>query len=457
MKPLTLLLLILAMASGCAEIAPPGQPPAPPQPAARVLPPRQKTRVMAYAPSEACKDCHTNVHEQQALSMHAQSYTNPVFQAQYFRDVLPMTLEGPRFVQEAQSCAACHMPVAHQRNPGRVIIGKHVDPQSSGVTCDLCHRISGFRGAAPENGNFIASPGEEKYGPFRHSSSWHHVYLEFQTTSEFCAVCHESVNTLGVRAKPTYSEWKASPYAASGIQCQDCHMNAKGYLIDHKAQYESGKAAEMTLGTAPERSRLYSHRFPGARTQTQLDNAIPLRLRTERAEAAPGEDLAITVEVDNERTGHRMPSGSIELRTVWLDLEARVGGRRIAIPAPSAPDSAGYDVGGAVPADRAALGEAFPQGKRVYRAVFVDAAGNQTQSMVEAARKVFDNRLDPGKVRTERYTWRVPQDVQGKVTLVARLYYLAYPQAFATRLELPRAPNTLISTGELEIAVRSAR
>jgi len=426
----------------------------------RTLPARRSmTRKKAgYHLSEMCKGCHTSIHEQQSRSMHARSYVNPIFQAQYFREVLPQAYGDPRLFQEARSCAACHMPVAYQMSGGKLVTGKHVDPQMSGVTCDLCHRISGYSGKEPQNGNFIASPGEEKYGPFRCATNWHHVYLEFQTKSEFCATCHESVNQLGVRVKPTYTEWQASPHAKKGIQCQDCHMNAKGYLIDSKAEYDSGKAAIMTtVGSAPERAKLYSHRFPGARTQTQLHNAIPLRIRTDKTRIAPGDNVAITVLVDNERTGHRMPSGSIELRYVWLDVQAVAGDKPIDIPATSLTDPAGYDVGGARPGDRASLGEAFPPGKRVYRAVFVDSEGKQTHSMIEAARKVFDNRLDTASVRTERYTWRVPPGIEGPIQLVARLNYVAYPHAFGTKLELPPAATTLVSEAQCTVAVVPAR
>lgn len=428
-----------------------------PMPAASARPSRIRKKV-GYDASKMCKGCHVKIHEQQSHSMHARSYVNPVFQAQYFREVLPQAYSAPRLFKEARSCAACHMPVAYQMSGGRLVTGKQVDPRMSGVTCDLCHRISGYRGKEPHNGNFIASPGEEKYGPFLCATNWHHVYLKFQTTSEFCAVCHESVNQLGVRVKPTYTEWRASPHARKGIQCQDCHMNAKGYLIDSKAEYDSGKAAIMTtVGSAPERAKLYSHRFPGARTRTQLDNAVPLRISTDKTRVMPGDDLTITVQVDNERTGHRMPSGSIELRYVWLDLHAVAGDKHIDIPATSQTDPPGYDVGGARAEDRASLGEAFPPGKRVYRAVFVDSEGKQTHSMIEAARKVFDNRLNTAAVRTERYTWRVPPGIEGPVQLVARLNYVAYPQAFATKLELPPAATTLVSRAQCTIAVEPAR
>lgn len=453
-----IMLVAVLLAVGCTEYPRPTRfAKTPPRPEVDRPLPERAQKVLNYSPSDQCKGCHVDIYSQQMQSMHARSYINPVFQAQYYGEALPRARQGPKFFYEAITCAACHMPVAHQNNARDMVFREHVDPQMSGVTCDLCHRIAGFTGTVPENGNFIASPGDEKYGPFRHSYSWHHVYLEFQTQSEFCAVCHESTNQLGVHVKPTYTEWKTSQYAADGVQCQDCHMNASGYLIDKQAVYDSGKAATMTLGSAPERGKLYSHQFPGARTQTQLEDAIPLHLSTGKDTAEQGEQLTITVRVDNERTGHRMPSGSIELRYVWLELEARSGDRRIAIPAVSATDPPGYDVGGALPADRAVLGKAFPRGMRVYRAVFLDAQGNQTQSMIDAAKKVFDNRLDTAAVRTERYRWRVPPDIHGKVKLVARLNYVAYPQAFATRFNLPPAPTTLISDGQCTLTVTPSR
>ncbi|NQT88386.1 NapC/NirT family cytochrome c [bacterium] len=412
---------------------------------------------IGYSPSGMCKGCHVDIHKQQSGSMHALSYENPVFQAQYYKEALPRAYGERRYRDEARSCAACHMPVAYATSAAPVIIGKHIDPRMSGVTCDLCHRISGYKGDAPGNGNYIASPGPEKYGPFRHHKPWHHVYLELQTKSEFCAICHNSTNQLGVEVKPTYTEWKASPHARNGIQCQDCHMNADGYLIDSEARYESGKAAVMVVGSAPERKKLYTHRFPGAKTQTHIENALPLRISTEKSRVAQGEALTITVQVSNERTGHRMPSGSIELRYLWLDLRARIGDRSFDIPASSVTAPLLYDVGGAMPGDQAALGEGFPPGKRVYRAIFLDENCKQTHSMIEAASKVFDNRLETAAVRTETFAWRVPDDIEGTVEIVARLHYVAYPESFATRLELPRAPTTLISASQHTVTVVPAR
>lgn len=137
--------------------------------------------------------------------------------------------------------------------------------------------------------------------------------------------------------------------------------------------------------------------------------------------------------------------------------QAVVGGRRIDIPARSLTTPAGYDIGGALPEDRAALGADFPTGKRVYRAVFLDREGKQTHSMIDAARKIVDNRLDTAAVRTEQYAWRIPEDVEGPVRLVARLNYVAYPLSFAKGLELPPASPTLVSQAQHTVTVAASR
>jgi hypothetical protein len=421
----------------------------------RVLPPTVTSRkpkrqdagsvVQKFASSHTCANCHGHIYAQQNVSMHALSYSNEVFRAQYFGEILPAAGDSPAMHKEARSCGACHMPVAYLKGGRRIVTAKDVDASMSGVTCDLCHRIDGYEGRRPGNGNFTAVPGSTKYGPFRHKRAWHHAYLKLQTKSEFCATCHHAVNHRGVLVKPTYAEWKKSKYAKKGIECQDCHMNANGYLIDAKASFESGKAATMVLGSAPERRKLYSHNFPGAHTGTQLANAIPVRMKLSVDSNALNNAIAVMLEVDNVRTGHSMPSGSIEIRYLWLDVCVFSGTNKFELTASSSDGSRGYDLSCKVPGDRVILGPGFPAGKRIYRAVLHDKAGKQTDSMVDAADKVFDNRLKAESIRKEEYTWRVPKGFKGDATVVATLYYVAYPHSFSKRLHLSAAKNTAIA------------
>ena len=444
-KLLCLLLISPVLFAGCAAV------PHIPEKKDYAVPEDSGNRHMVFPAGErflgssACSTCHTHIYEQQSASMHAQSYSNSIFRAQYFNEILPAVQGSPAMEKEARSCGACHMPTAYLEHGKKVLNAEDIDETASGVTCDFCHRIEGYEGSQPGNGNYAAIPGSTKYGPYVHARSWHHMYHKLQTKSEFCATCHHGVNQHGVLVKPTYVEWKKSEYAKRKVQCQDCHMNVNGYLIDAKAIFESGKAADMVLGYSPDRRILYSHNFPGARTGTQITNAIPLRVKLSAGSGENSQTVNVVVEVDNFRTGHSAPSGSIELRYLWLDVHVLAGANHYGLVAAST-NASGYDVSCMAEGDRAILGEDFPAGKRIYRAVFHDKAGHQTDSMVLAASKVFDNRLKAATVRSEMFTWVPPAGFHGNATVAATLYYVAYPDSFRRRLKLPPAENTIVST-----------
>src|SRR5206468_1036453 len=52
--------------------------------------------------------------------------------------------------------------------------------------------------------------------------------------SEFCRGCHQfgadGYVLNGKLLEDTYAEWKASRFAAAGVQCQDCHMPDRRHL-----------------------------------------------------------------------------------------------------------------------------------------------------------------------------------------------------------------------------------
>ena len=66
--------------------------------------------------------------------------------------------------------------------------------------------------------------------------------------------------------------------------------------------------------------------------------------------------MKIYIFVDNSMTGHKMPSGSADLRQLWLELEAHNGDEIIPIPALSEGADT-YDVTGKGPFDQEILGE----------------------------------------------------------------------------------------------------
>ena len=422
---------------------------APPRASALDAPPPAK--YPQYQTSASCRICHEKQYAQHQESLHARALSDPAFQAQYFKELLPLAEGRPELGKEADRCIACHSPLSFQKSKGHTGPIREFDDNFTGVICDFCHRVGAYKGARPGSGNFMSSPGDLKFGPFKNvKSEWHHTYHELQTKSELCAICHNDVNHLGLEIKSTFTEWQASTYPKRGIQCQDCHMNTQGFLTDGRPVYESGKASVMTVGSSADRPVIYSHRFPGTRAGTQTESALSLDLKIDQASVAPGEEVAIRLEVTNRNAGHSLPTGSTDLKLLWLELSVGTPGGSVLIPATAATAEAPYGVAGGGAFDAQILGADVPAGSRIYRSIFVDAAGAQTLASYEAARIIFDNRIKAEERRAEHYVFRVPRDTRGPLTFTARIRYLAYPGSFARALAIPpAAPLLLAETGKI--------
>jgi hypothetical protein len=410
----------------------------------------------SFAPTITCRGCHDTIVAQHLESSHEISFTNPTFQAQYRKDLMPKTDGDVGLYEEARACIACHEPITYATKGPVTLSLEEVNPDMNGVTCDVCHTMRGFKGEKPMNGNYIIVPSDQKLGPFEGETHWHYAYSEFHSKSEICAVCHEAVNHHGFRIKETYTEWRMSDFAREGVECQDCHMNVDGFLTAGKPRFSSGKAAKMTLGSAPERARLYTHRFPGAHSKTQVEGALELTVKAAPADASQGRSVSIEITVDNSRTGHSMPSGSADLRLLWLEVTARTAGSFFVLPAqttafgaPTGPED--HAVAGSGSFDSELLGPEISRGSRVYRAIFADAKGQATLNSYDAVAKLFDNRLKAAEKRKEFYRLTIPEGTAGDVTVEATLKYLPYSSTLTDRLGLSKPEAVIVARRELTL------
>jgi hypothetical protein len=446
----------------------------------------------------ACRNCHPPIADQHEVSRHFDSFDNPVFQGIYYDDYLPK-LHGAATPQHDElACLSCHAPMAYLAGGYHVAKaksaedpygkpcrtchltsdGSHDDlfdsdsaeqtspvPQESrplwptprgreltraGVSCDFCHSITKSRGKKPGNGGYVCTPGETMYGPFR-TDSYHQAYSELHTKSEFCAICHNAVNRHGVSVRATFSEWEQTAHAAEGTQCQDCHMTKTGFLVDGKPVYESGKAAFMSFGRPPKRERLHAHRFSGGDVAAQLEGALTLNFEIEEALVQPGQELTLRLIVRNDRTGHDLPTGSVELRSVWLEVGGKLGDGTLRAVA-SAEDGS-FGVAGETDGDRALFGPDLSPGARVYRTVFKGTDGAVTLSIAEAAEIAFDNRLAAGEVREEVFRFVIPNDASGELRIEAKAYFLRYPRALTDQLGRAAAPPLPIASNSAVLKI----
>jgi hypothetical protein len=419
-------------------------------------PANQATQKKSFWQTSTCRGCHDQIVEQHLASSHEMSFTNPAFQAQYRKDLLPKVATDPQLYQDTSECIACHEPVAYATNGPKSVSLLGIDPKMNGVTCDICHSMTGYSGAKPQNGNYILEPSDRKLGPFKGQGDWHHIYSELQTKSEICAVCHEAVNRHGLRIKATFTEWQESSFAQQGVQCQDCHMSVDGFLTAGKPKFASGKAADMTIGSAPQRERLYTHQFPGAHSKTQIEGAIALGIEAIPPSEVQNHKLAINVTVDNSRTGHSMPSGSADLRLLWMEVVVRIGDEPIGQPAviadaESLDDSSAYSLAGRGRFDSILLGPEVPKGSRIYRALFANGAGQATLDSYTAVAKLFDNRLKAAEKRTESYQFIIPEGAKGGITIKATLKYLPYSSTFTARFGLPLPEPVIVAQREIRL------
>lgn len=138
----------------------------PSQTAAAARPAHPDLQESTFAGSEACANCHEDLHTDWMTTRHAQAFSSPIFQRDWTE------------LSKQTACLQCHTTGFDAKN------GSYVE---EGVTCESCH------------GAF--QPGHPT------------TQMPIEPDSELCSTCHKS----------TTDEWKASPHSAADVQCQACH------------------------------------------------------------------------------------------------------------------------------------------------------------------------------------------------------------------------------------------
>lgn len=254
---------------------------------------------------------------------------------------------------EGVSCHFCHSMVDPVYKPG-------ISPVEDEAILAALDEVPTFYG----NAMFVLDPEGRRRGPREGIYPPHELLRSpFHTKSEFCGTCHDVGNVATTRQpdgtfiynaigqpsptqdphemfplERTYTEWKLSAFASGGVDmggrfgglgagviesCQDCHMP--------KAQAQACVFSE-------ERDDTRRHEFAGAgaqvldlialhsRNDPTVDQDAVDRARAaavsmlERAATLEGEQSGgwLVARVVNE-SGHKLPTGHIEGRRVWVN------------------------------------------------------------------------------------------------------------------------------------------
>ena len=251
--------------------------------------------------AESCGNCHNEIYAEWKTTMHAQAWTDPLFQSDW------ADLDKPYM------CTYCHTPVGQQRE--LIVKGlKDISPviakgdknpdfdpklQQEGVTCVACHLRDGK----------IRSP-----FPIEEADAPHAVVYEpAQGTQETCRYCHyiEQRNFTKLKRPliDTFNEWEEYKKKGGTKMCLECHMPA---------------IERPTVPNGPIRKGR-QHIFRGGHNKEFLrSEALEVKVSTA---TRVGDDLKGTLTVFN-KTGHRFPTGEpariAEFTMEALDKDGKV-------------------------------------------------------------------------------------------------------------------------------------
>ncbi|QQS09684.1 MAG: hypothetical protein IPK69_03425 [Phycisphaerales bacterium] len=259
--------------------------------------------------------------------------------------------------REGVSCHFCHSMVDPVYRPG-------VSPVEDAAILAGMPEVPGYYGDAM----FVLDPAGRRRGPRSDSEPLHEfIHSPFHSTGNFCGTCHDVGNVAVTKQadgtyrynalneptpsldpahqfplERTYTEWRLSEFASSGVDmggrfngngpsvirtCQDCHMP---------------KSEGLACIVGPNRTQMASHEFAGASAQV-LDiiakhtlgdpavdqnaiargraSAVSMLRRAASLEVRQSGGM-LKVRVTNE-SGHKLPTGHIEGRRVWVNVQFR--------------------------------------------------------------------------------------------------------------------------------------
>lgn len=167
-------------------------------------------QIETYAGSDACAQCHENIHNVWVSTRHAQAFSSPIFQRDW--DELGSQVRclechttgfNPStglYAQEGVSCEACHGPF----QPGHPQQLMPIAPDAD--LCSTCHKQTTDEWTASEHG--------QKDIQCQACHNPHSQTPKADSVTDLCSNCHKELGD-------TFTH---GTHANSGLECSNCHM-----------------------------------------------------------------------------------------------------------------------------------------------------------------------------------------------------------------------------------------
>ena len=418
--------------------------------------------------SAACAQCHSDMFEQWANSLHRlMGDSNPYYKVA--EDIAAQT-EGEEF---RKWCMSCHHPqgilsgLTATTNKGHMFekngvslfeaLERNEPDLDEGTGCLFCHRITKLEAAQGKNSGGNASftvnlKDRERYvfenndnpvlkwvgdhqinaKPQQHAQSYRQPFYK---DSQLCSSCHnEFAPGSGSQIVNTYGEWEKSPFnrpddLTKHRSCIDCHMHGDISKIGEDVPGISTDGGQVKDNVVTHQFTGANHHLVGLRDEKLAKMSIELLKTAANLSARLNKAGQLVIRVDNTGTGHALPTGVADFRQLWLDVTLRDAKGNVVL------ESGKMSQEGVVDANA-----------RFFRKVFGDKNGKPVGFVFWRYEKMLeDTKIPAGGHRDEVYD--LPLDAQSEIqyplTLDAKLMFRIYPQAVTdiVRKSYPELPN----------------
>jgi tetratricopeptide (TPR) repeat protein len=413
-----------------------------------------------FATAKYCGHCHQEAHTQWRESAHSNS-NRPIW---YLRNVNLLTAQ--KGVEYTRHCEGCHDPIA--LFAGVLTQGAPVKRpyDQDGITCSVCHAIQKVdtRGTGSyvigvpavmvdEDGKPITrsvSDAEILAHLDRHSKA---VMKDFYRTSEFCSSCHKAALPRSLndykwqRAISLYDEWQTSAFAKqsplpfyvkdSVSTCQTCHMQREALTSRDPGAKNGQLASHRWLGANTIIPKFYGFDEQSKRIVQFLQNSVfnvdlfalehgdasdsskpptisaPLGLVA--YSVTPGERLTADVVIQNKGIAHSHVPEQRDMYESWVNFTVK-------------------DAAGKVLSESGFMKPGGDLDERAHSFTnrLINAKGtlNDLHQVWDNRVVAYNNTIQAGRSQVVRYSFRMPADAAGAVTLTATVKYRRFDQHF---------------------------
>jgi len=407
----------------------------------------------SFLTAKYCGHCHQEAYAEWRQTAHANSFRAPW----YIKNT--NMLRDTKGIEYTRHCEGCHNPIALVS--GALTKGSPIDRHfdQDGITCSVCHSLQKVdtRGTGSyviaQSTALLDADGNPIYGEVpdkeilahldRHAKA---VMKDFYHTAEFCAACHKAAlpkmlnDYKWQRAIFLYDEWQQASFAKQSplpfyvkpevSKCQTCHMKPEEIHAQDYGAQEGKLASHRWLGANTVLSKYYGYNEQMEKVIAFLKNQVLnvdifgiernggkviAPLGTTPIDLAAGDDLIVTVVIQNKGIGHNLVPEQRDFYECWAEFEATdAAGRRL------------IRSGGLRPS-----GELDPTAHSfTNRLVNSKGTLNDRHQVWDTRIIAFNNTIVSGRSQIVRYEFKVPAGATGPIAITAKVNYRRFNQHF---------------------------